>query len=43
MDQQKRAPGWQIRCLKCRFTEEWGKYGIRKLAWGEYIHIWAMS
>jgi len=34
MDPQKRAPGWQIRCLKCGFTEEWGKYGIRRWAWG---------
>jgi hypothetical protein len=26
---ERRAPGWQIRCLKCGFTEPWGKYGIR--------------
>lgn len=26
---QQRAPGWVIRCLKCGFTEPWGKYGIR--------------
>ncbi len=23
------APGWKVRCLKCGFTEDWGKYGIR--------------
>ncbi len=26
---EQRAPGWVIRCLKCGFTEPWGKYGIR--------------
>lgn len=26
---ERRAPGWRIRCLKCGFTEHWGKYGIR--------------
>ena len=31
---ERRAPGWVIRCLKCGFTEPWGKYGIRKWAWG---------
>ncbi len=29
MNPQERAPGWNIRCLKCGFTEEWGEYGIR--------------
>ena len=31
---ESRAPGWQIRCLKCGFTEPWGKYGIRLAAIG---------
>jgi hypothetical protein len=31
---QLRAPGWKIRCLKCGFTEDWGKYGIRRGAFG---------
>ena len=26
---EAKAPGWQIRCLKCGFTEPYGKYGIR--------------
>lgn len=29
MNAEQRAPGWQVRCLKCGFTEPWGKYGIR--------------
>ena len=29
MNARQRAPGWRIRCLKCGFTEPWGKYGIR--------------
>ena len=33
-DSEKRAPGWQIRCLKCDFTEPWDKYGIRLKASG---------
>lgn len=36
---ETRAPGWQIRCLKCGFTEPWGKYGIRKLAAGKSYTI----
>jgi hypothetical protein len=32
---ESRAPGWQIRCLKCGFTEPWGKYGIRLGAVGK--------
>lgn len=28
-EHERRAPGWVIRCLKCGFTEPWGKYGIR--------------
>ncbi len=31
---EKRAPGWDVRCLKCGFTEQWGKYGIRLWAVG---------
>jgi hypothetical protein len=31
---EKRAPGWHIRCRKCGFTEQWGKFGIRKYASG---------
>lgn len=34
IDPEKRAPGWQIRCMKCGFTEHWGKYGIRRFAIG---------
>jgi hypothetical protein len=34
MDPEKRAPGWQIRCLKCDFAEPWGKYGVRLKAAG---------
>ena len=34
MDPQKRAPGWKVRCLKCGFTEDEGKYGFRKWATG---------
>ncbi len=26
---ERRAPGWVIRCMRCGFTEPWGKYGIR--------------
>ena len=33
-DPEKSAPSWQIRCLKCDFTEPWGKYGIRLKASG---------
>jgi hypothetical protein len=29
MNAEQRAPGWRVRCLKCGFTEPWGKYGIR--------------
>lgn len=29
MDPEKRAPGWRVRCLKCGFTDHWGKYAIR--------------
>jgi hypothetical protein len=31
---ERRAPGWVVRCLKCGFTEPWGKYGFRRGAWG---------
>jgi hypothetical protein len=33
MDPEKRAPGWDIRCCRCGFTEPWGKYGVRLGAW----------
>jgi len=33
MDPEKRVSGWQIRCLKCDFTEPWSK-GIRPNAAG---------
>ena len=26
---ESRAPGWILRCLRCGYTEPWGKYGIR--------------
>ncbi len=29
MNPEERAPGWRVRCMKCGFTEPWGKYGIR--------------
>jgi len=31
---EARAPGWVIRCLRCGFTEPYGKYGIRLWAAG---------
>lgn len=31
---EKRAPGWKVRCLRCGFSEPWGKYGIRRSARG---------
>ena len=31
---ERRAPGWDVRCLKCGFKEPWGKYGIRRWAIG---------
>ena len=34
MNLEKRASGWQIRCLKCDFTEPWGKYHTRLKAVG---------
>ena len=33
MDPEMRAPGWQVRCTRCGFTEPWGKYGIRLAVW----------
>lgn len=33
MDPEKLAPGWQVRCTRCGFTEPWGKHGIRLGAW----------
>ncbi len=36
---ESRAPGWRIRCLKCGFTESWGKYGIRLGAVGNKYTI----
>ncbi len=35
MTPEERAPGWQIRCLKCGFTDAYGKYGIRLFAIGK--------
>jgi hypothetical protein len=35
MDSQIRAPGWKVRCLRCGFTEDWGKYCIRRGALGK--------
>ena len=29
MTPEQRAPGWQIRCRKCNFTQPYGKYGFR--------------
>jgi len=34
MDPEKHAPSWQIRCLKCDFTELWSKSGVRLKATG---------
>ncbi|MCK5113599.1 MAG: hypothetical protein KAR11_02405 [Phycisphaerae bacterium] len=31
---ERRAPGWVVRCLRCGFSEPWGKYGVRKFAAG---------
>jgi hypothetical protein len=36
---ESRAPGWKIRCLKCGFTEPFGKYGIRKAAVGKSYNL----
>jgi len=33
-DPAARAPGMQIRCLKCEFTEPWDKHGVRLKASG---------
>lgn len=33
-EHERRAPGWRVRCLKCGFTEPWGKYGVRRWAAG---------
>ena len=38
MNAKKNATGWQIRCLKCNFTEPWDKSGVRlKSAGRKYI------
>ena len=29
---ERRAPGWRLRCLKCGFSEPFGKYGVRLYA-----------
>jgi len=34
MDPEEFAPGWIVRCMRCDFTEPWGKYGVRKAARG---------
>jgi hypothetical protein len=39
MTAEMRAPGWQIRCMKCGFTEPWGKYGIRRGGFGKTFTI----
>jgi predicted nucleic-acid-binding Zn-ribbon protein len=39
MTAEERAPGWQIRCIKCGFAEPWGKYGIRRGAIGKSFTI----
>jgi hypothetical protein len=39
MDAAMRAPGWQIRCIKCGFAEPWGKYGVRRRAAGKEFTI----
>ena len=31
---ERRAPSWYVRCLRCGYTEHWGKYAIRKWAVG---------
>ena len=36
---EAKAPGWQIRCLKCGFTEPYGKYGIRMGAAGKKYNL----
>lgn len=36
---ERRAPGWQVRCLRCGFSQHWGKYGIRKGAVGRKYTI----
>ncbi|HUS47843.1 MAG TPA: hypothetical protein VNA25_28220 [Phycisphaerae bacterium] len=28
-EHERRAPRWVVRCLRCGFTEPWGKYGVR--------------
>lgn len=35
MKPQDQAPGWRVRCLKCGFSDGWGKYGIRRGAFGK--------
>ncbi len=39
MKAEERAPGWQVRCRKCGWTEPWGKYGIRLAAAGRSYTI----
>jgi len=38
MDPETGAPGWQVRCTRCGFTEPWGRYGIQfgAFAWKKY-------
>ena len=36
---ETRAPCWQIRCIKCGFTEPWGKYGVQRWANGKSFTI----
>jgi hypothetical protein len=30
---RRRAPGWVVRCLKCGYTQPWGRYGVRLWGW----------
>lgn len=32
---EKRAPGWVARCLKCGYTQPFGKFGYRLHAAGQ--------
>ncbi|MCL2701283.1 MAG: hypothetical protein FWE88_06270 [Phycisphaerae bacterium] len=36
---ERRAPGWVVRCLRCGFTEPWGKHGYRIRGRGNFCTI----